>query len=271
MLVPRVVRDQQFAGKMARVLLNVAGHPRSRRQRPHIAGFQIDTPSTPIFVAGHFAKEHDMPVVPHPDDRGAEIAIEPAARWAGPPPRWAYIGLKAPGTTYDSDDPSLAQGCATVGVVMIDDARLVKVPLWTVEVSDHAMHRYLERDRGGDLTAALWAAHAVARALDVDALIKSGARRVLLPAGAGAFARLAARAMWSSRRMGSLCSSSTSPGRLERRPYSPDRTAYYGESRTSTGLCARPADAPGSTRRPASTFSVTPTPPTCCGRERRCR
>src|SRR5207248_8599860 len=37
-LVPRVVRDKQFMGKMTRVLLKVAGHPRPRRQWSHIAG-----------------------------------------------------------------------------------------------------------------------------------------------------------------------------------------------------------------------------------------
>jgi hypothetical protein len=74
-LVPRVVPDQQFAGKMARVLLNVAGYPRSRRQRPYIAGFQINTPGTPIFVAGRLAEEYDMSVVPHPDDPRPEIAV----------------------------------------------------------------------------------------------------------------------------------------------------------------------------------------------------
>ncbi len=74
-LVPRVMRDQQFAGEMARVLLNVAGHPRSRRQWPHIAGFKIGPPGAPIFVAGRLAEEHDMPVVVHPDDPRADIAV----------------------------------------------------------------------------------------------------------------------------------------------------------------------------------------------------
>src|SRR5205823_5443186 len=74
-LVPRVVRDKQFTGKMARVLLNVAGHPRPRRQWSHIAGFQVGAPSTPIFVTSRLAEEHDMPVVPHPDDPRTDIAI----------------------------------------------------------------------------------------------------------------------------------------------------------------------------------------------------
>jgi hypothetical protein len=60
---------------MARVLLNVAGHPGPRRQRPQIAGFQIGTPSTPIFVAGRLAEEHDMSVVPHPDYPGTQTAV----------------------------------------------------------------------------------------------------------------------------------------------------------------------------------------------------
>jgi len=57
------------------VLLNVASRSGSRRQRPDIAAFQIGTPSTPIFVAGRLAEEHDMSVVPHPDDPGTEIAV----------------------------------------------------------------------------------------------------------------------------------------------------------------------------------------------------
>src|SRR4051812_39317780 len=60
---------------MARVLLNVARHPRARRQWPHVAGFQIGTPSTPIFVAGRLAEKHDMSFVPHTNKRGAEMAI----------------------------------------------------------------------------------------------------------------------------------------------------------------------------------------------------
>ncbi len=74
-LIPRVVRDQQFAGKMARALLNVAFDPRSRRQRPHVAGLQIDPKGAPIFVAGRLAAKHDMSVVVHPDNRGADIAV----------------------------------------------------------------------------------------------------------------------------------------------------------------------------------------------------
>jgi hypothetical protein len=60
---------------MTRDLLNVASHPWPRRQRPHIAGLKIDPAGTPVFVAGHFAEEHDMPVVVHPDDPGTEIAV----------------------------------------------------------------------------------------------------------------------------------------------------------------------------------------------------
>jgi len=60
---------------MARDLLNIASHPRSRRQRPHIAGLQIDPPGAPILVAAHLAEEHDMPIVMHPEDPGTEIAV----------------------------------------------------------------------------------------------------------------------------------------------------------------------------------------------------
>ena len=74
-LIPRIVRGQQFAGKMARALLNVASHPRSRRQHPHTAGLQINPPGTPIFVAGRLAEKHDMTVVVHPDHPRPEIAV----------------------------------------------------------------------------------------------------------------------------------------------------------------------------------------------------
>jgi hypothetical protein len=60
---------------MARALLNVAFHARSRRQRPRIAGLQIDPPGAPILVASRLPEEHDMPIVVHPDDPGTEIAV----------------------------------------------------------------------------------------------------------------------------------------------------------------------------------------------------
>jgi len=74
-LVPSVVRDQQFAGKMGRDLLDVAPHPRTRGQRLYIAGLQINAPGAPVFIPGRLAEEHDMPIIMHPDDRGAEIAV----------------------------------------------------------------------------------------------------------------------------------------------------------------------------------------------------
>jgi hypothetical protein len=74
-LVPLIVRDQQFARKTARALLNVACHPRSRRQRAHAAGFEIDPPRAPIFVASRLTEEHDMPIVVHPENPGAKIAV----------------------------------------------------------------------------------------------------------------------------------------------------------------------------------------------------
>jgi hypothetical protein len=73
--VPRVVPDQQFAGKLRRELLNAACHPWTRGQRPHIASLQINPPGTPIFVSARLAEEYDVPVVVHPDDPRAEIAV----------------------------------------------------------------------------------------------------------------------------------------------------------------------------------------------------
>jgi hypothetical protein len=67
-LIALVVRDKQFAGKVARTLLNVAFHSGSRSQRPDFGGSEIDSPGAPVLVAGLIAEEYDMPIVVHPYD-----------------------------------------------------------------------------------------------------------------------------------------------------------------------------------------------------------
>src|SRR6516165_338788 len=73
-LIALVVRDKQFAGKVARTLLNVASHPGSRSQRPDFGSSEIDSPGAPVLVASLLAEEYDMPIVMHPYDR-AEITV----------------------------------------------------------------------------------------------------------------------------------------------------------------------------------------------------
>src|SRR5215471_1098863 len=74
-LIALVVRDKQFAGKMARTLLNVASHPGSRSERPDFGSSEIDSPGAPVLVASLLAEEYDMPIVVRPYDRGAEITV----------------------------------------------------------------------------------------------------------------------------------------------------------------------------------------------------
>src|SRR6516162_598891 len=73
-LIALVVRDKQFAGKVARTLLNVASHPGSRSQRPDFGSSEIDSPGAPVLVASLLAEEYDMPIVVHPYDQ-AEITV----------------------------------------------------------------------------------------------------------------------------------------------------------------------------------------------------
>src|SRR5262249_45135323 len=74
-LIALVVCDKQLAGKVARTLLNVAFHPGSRSERPDFGSSEIDSPGAPVLVASLLAEEYDMPIVVHPYDRGAEIAV----------------------------------------------------------------------------------------------------------------------------------------------------------------------------------------------------
>ena len=74
-LVALVVRDQQLAREVTRGLLHEARHPGSRSQRRDIAGLEIDPPGAPVLVAALVAEEHDMPVVVHPDDPRADVAV----------------------------------------------------------------------------------------------------------------------------------------------------------------------------------------------------
>src|SRR5262249_1384581 len=74
-LIARAVPDKQFAGKVARTLLNVASHPGSRSERPDFGSSEIDSPGAPVLVASLLAEEYDMPIVVHPYDRGAEITV----------------------------------------------------------------------------------------------------------------------------------------------------------------------------------------------------
>ena len=75
MLVALVVRDQQFARENDAKSAERSMSPRVPGQRHDIAGLEIDTPGAPVLVAALVAEEHDMPVIVHPDDPGADVAV----------------------------------------------------------------------------------------------------------------------------------------------------------------------------------------------------
>lgn len=108
----------------------------------------------------------------------------PLAVWSTLKPRTAVV------VETNRDDPGLFQDCVVVdywlaGALPGTDAGLAD-GLWTMEVSDHALGRALQRMPGADLTAILRAAHhAALRARRSDA--EPIGCSFLLPAGDGIF------------------------------------------------------------------------------------
>ena len=90
---------------------SLAPWARPRRQRLDIAGVQIDPPGAPVLVAALLAEEDDVPVVMHPDDPGAEIAVGHLGHRASPlrPPGVDPVDRRDPKIEDAVDGPSGTQ------------------------------------------------------------------------------------------------------------------------------------------------------------------
>jgi len=113
------------------------------------------------------------------------VAFNPPA---GPLAVWAYVKPREP-VNFAPNSPSEAQSGATVDYIFIGETGEyfnVGKGLWTIEATDHALGRLLQRSPGADLDAVLLDAHH--RLLAVPVADVSGLDEFFLPAGNGVFA-----------------------------------------------------------------------------------
>jgi hypothetical protein len=120
-------------------------------------------------------------------------------RLSGPTPLalWAILKPREP-VLLTPTEPGETQDCVTIdylvfGAVLGPHSAGRADGLWSLEVSDHALLRLLQRLPGADLTATLFAAHHSSLALSARALAphlgqpKTFANSFLLDTGSGAF------------------------------------------------------------------------------------
>lgn len=108
---------------------------------------------------------------------------------------WAYLVPCGPQLRQaDIDTPGQGQDCIAVGYTLIrGDARGggVEQGRWTLEVSDHALHRLIDRNPGVDLGRVLFDAHDAALKMSTLATVEldpeSNLATFSLAAGAGVF------------------------------------------------------------------------------------
>jgi hypothetical protein len=115
-----------------------------------------------------------------------------SCRHAGGPPLavWSYLKPRV-SVAIDPPDPSDAQGCVTVDYIVAGClpglTAGVADGLWSLEVTDHALGRLLQRAPNADLSAVLTAAHHAALRVQIME-VGQGHPEFLLPAGDGCFA-----------------------------------------------------------------------------------
>jgi hypothetical protein len=104
---------------------------------------------------------------------------------------WVYLDSRSR-SIHLNPTPSQDQGCVLVACILADPKRgLGKLPLWTIEFTDHALARVFHRLPSADLTAIVWDAHDNALQLSATALcgrMEAGDRQYRLLAGDGVFA-----------------------------------------------------------------------------------
>jgi hypothetical protein len=122
----------------------------------------------------------------------ANVAVLEGVRIAGEYPIavWSILRPRE-AVAVDSDDPGRRQDCVTINYLVVGvQGRGLGDGLWTLEVTDHALGRLLEREPAADLDSVLMQAHHSVLRADIESLraASKSQDRLLVNAGEGVFA-----------------------------------------------------------------------------------